>query len=397
MKNKHIALAIWALGISGGGTRQFLELALALKRKGYEVDIFTTVVDKEKCYPDLLKHFTIYSLGKNVQQVYPLANFTFIDKFKYLRQHFKNKRANLLRLHQLLKRHDEDKQYIAINYHETEIVKLCQFFPKEKNYWMLNDLYIKGKSIPETLFRYWDNLMFQFLYKPHLQKIIVLDEMNKHLVKKHLHSEAVVLRSGIDQKKFFYKRTYRNPKTFQLLATGIFFPHRRFEDIINALSILVKKKITNIHLNIIGQQSTDQVYADYIDDLIRKNHLEKYVTLLGRVSEKELQNAYRASDIFLFPNNPQTWGLAVFEAMLSGAVAIVSRGAGAHEVLEQHKTGIIVDPENPQAIAKELQYLMKNTQKMKEISLAGQKYVYENLSWNKYAQDMLSLFLDKAA
>ena len=395
MKKGNIALAIWALTISGGGTRQFLELALALQRKGYTVDIFTNTVDKDKCYPDLIKKLNIYSLQSNALPVYPLASYSLFKKLLFLIPHFRNKKQNLILLRNLIRKHDKQKNYIAINYHETEIVKLCRYFPKNKNYWMLNDLYITGKSLPETLFRYFDNFMFQFLFASHLQKIIVLDNMNKALVKKHLHSDATVIRSGIDQKKFYFKRTYKNSKELQLLATGIFFPHRRFEDIINAVAILVKKKVTGIHLNIIGQQSTAPQYASFIANLISEKHLQNYVSLLGRVSESELQNAYRTADIFLFPNTPQTWGLAVFEAMLSGAVAIVSSGAGAHEVIKNHSTGIIVNSADPQAIAKEITYLMKNIQVRKEISLAGQKFVQNSLSWEKYANDMLTLFVDK--
>lgn len=40
---------------STGGERQILRLAIELQKLGHEVEIFTSAVDEEKCYPKLLK------------------------------------------------------------------------------------------------------------------------------------------------------------------------------------------------------------------------------------------------------------------------------------------------------------------------------------------------------
>lgn len=48
------------------------------------------------------------------------------------------------------------------------------------------------------------------------------------------------------------------------------------------------------------------------------------VSFLGRLSEKDLLAAYSRADVFLFPNAPQTWGLAVFEAMAMGCVPVIT-------------------------------------------------------------------------
>ena len=43
----------------GGGQRQILKLAVELQRFGHEVEIFTSAVNKEKCYPDMIEKLTI--------------------------------------------------------------------------------------------------------------------------------------------------------------------------------------------------------------------------------------------------------------------------------------------------------------------------------------------------
>lgn len=43
----------------GGGERQILRLAIELQKIGHEVEIFTSVVNEERCYPDMLKKLTV--------------------------------------------------------------------------------------------------------------------------------------------------------------------------------------------------------------------------------------------------------------------------------------------------------------------------------------------------
>ncbi len=394
MKKKKVALIIWGLQISGGGARQILELALSLKRKGHHVDIFCIDLDREKCFPHLLKQLKVYSVNESSKkQTHHLAKYNLLQKTFNIIPHFINKRHNLLQLRDLIKQVDARNHYDFFNYHETEVYKLAAYFDPSKNFWMMNDLFVKGESLPETWYRRWSHLEYRIKYRNKINKIIVLDNINKSIIKRYLHSDAVVVRSGLKQEDFYSKRIYKPKKNLSVLATGIFFPHRRFEDLVKAMNILVnKKKLGNITLSIIGETRTDLQYYLLVESLVKKYNLESYVKFLGRVTEEELKKQYKTSDIFVFPNNPQTWGLAVFEAMLSGCVAIVSRGAGAHEVLKDNQTAMLVDPESPTQIATKIEILFNSYPLRKKIATAGQDFVKKTISWDKYAEEMLSVF-----
>lgn len=394
MSSKRIAIIVWSLTISGGGARQILELALALQKKGHKVDLFCVVADAKTCYPHLISQLNVYSVDAALRRkTYPLAKFSSTKKLLYLLPHFKNKKHDLLLLRDLIQQHDKVKHYDAFNYHETEVYKLSYYFDPKKNFWMMNDLFVTGESLPETWFRKYSHAEYIAKYKNRMNKVIVLDNINKAIVKKYLHTEAVVIRSGLDQKQFYHKRNYINKSKFKLLATGIFFPHRRYEDLIEAMHILVNKEHLSVFLSIIGEPKTDMTYYSLIKSLIEKYKLQKHINLLGRVPEKELITQYKTSDIFVFPNNPQTWGLAVFEAMLAGCVAVVSKGAGAHEVLKDGKNALLAPPESPEEIAKQIKKVINNQSLLKQISKDGQDFVKYNISWDKYAADMFAQFI----
>ena len=290
---------------------------------------------------------------------------------------------------------------------------IAPFFEKEKNFWMMNDLpSILDIKQRNNLFRKTGHgiksifkkivLVNKFinteinlnLYVRYIGKVMVLDERNKNLAKRYFFKNSTVIRSGIDIEKFkVSKKQYNLDNKINLLSTSIFFPHRRYEDTIEALNILINNhKITNLHFNIVGESKTDPEYYSYIQSLVQKYSLKKDISFLGSVSDEKLAQLYKNSDIFIFPNTNQTWGLAVFEAMLSGCVAIVSNGCGAHEVLTNKQNAIIVKEKSSNEIAIAIKHLITNKKEMEKIGENGQSFVKDNLSWDKYTDEMLKIF-----
>jgi len=82
--------------------------------------------------------------------------------------------------------------------------------------------------------------------------------------------------------------------------------------------------------------------------MIKQFSLSDCVVFHGHISEEKLVEFYSTSDIFVFPNYPQTWGLAVFEAMGCGTPVVVSTSCGASEVLTDKENAILVPPKSPE-------------------------------------------------
>ncbi len=54
-----IAMINTPLVSRGGGQRQILKLAFELQKFGHEVEIFTSAVNKEKCYREIIEKLTV--------------------------------------------------------------------------------------------------------------------------------------------------------------------------------------------------------------------------------------------------------------------------------------------------------------------------------------------------
>lgn len=227
-------------------------------------------------------------------------------------------------------------------------------------------------------------------------RIVVLDQRNAQMVRRAYGQEASVVRSG-PAEKFFdpperdaaRQRLAVVPGDFLVLAVGILMPYRRFEDLIDALPPL--GDIPNLRVRIVGSDHLSPEYGQALSRRIEELGLGDRVSLVKRsVSEDELRDGYAAADLFVFPNDKQTWGLAPLEALASGTPAVVSRGAGVHEVLEGRAGVTVVDPQSPGQIGDALRSAGR---RLGDVDLrATREWIRSELSNQRYAARMAEIF-----
>ena len=383
-----IAIIVRKLNIKGGTQRQAIMLARDLKERGHDVALYTFLYAPADCYEAELRDLRVVTLGN-----YPRSSpFLFWKEYNIAR-----KLALLI-----------DRDTELLNPHDQVVYRVAAYFKRGiKNIpsvWMMNDLPTKFFSLMRD--REMNPASRQGVIKRILgyvldwfdihrfiamqDEIAVLDDRDRKWIKTYFHRDAVVVRNGIDGNAFQYGEHLLPGEKVNLLMTGIFFPHRRFEDGIDALKLLVDADI-DANLTIIGDYGASG-YARYIKSHIASLGLESRVTLRGRVTEEELKAAYQDHDIFLFLSHLQSWGIAVFEALASGLPVIVSRTSGASEVLEDCLNALVVDPKHPDQVAQAVMRLLKNAGLYGQLSKNGRALVEQKISWKNYADSMLRVF-----
>ena len=398
-----IAIIVRKLNVRGGTQRLALMLARELALRGHSVTLYTFAFDRANCFPELLEGRGVISLSSAPQ--YQRRGFFLINPFFSVLGFIHENRA-AKKLSQLI-----DADTDILNPHDQVSYRVAAYFKKRKPYvpsvWTMNDLPTKAfsflrekeihpllrmdaaKALMVRLLDWYDYMRFIRIQ----DRIIVLDNRDKEWVKIFFNKDAEVIRIGIDSSAFSYiPREHMIGKKVRLLMNGIFFPHRRFEDGIEALKILMDKGF-DVSLTIIGD-FTNKKYTEDVRDIIVRSGLEMYVRLLGKVSEETLRNAYREHDIFLFPNHLQSWGIAVFEAMASGCPVIVSKTAGASEVLTDGVHALLVNPKSPEEIADAVKRLVDDVELYQKLSKNGRLFVEHNLTWERYTDDMMKVFAD---
>jgi glycosyltransferase involved in cell wall biosynthesis len=270
---------------------------------------------------------------------------------------------------------------------------------KCKNVWLVYDReevnLIARKSRRKFIFRV-------LLRINAIDVILVLDNSVKAYVKKVLKTDKIVtVRVGIHPnmvKNYYILNENDKPNRFlisrqaiNIFFHGILIPRRRLEDLILALAKVKEKIPRQIVLYISGSLKTDPAYVSYIRELVEKVKLSENVTFLGEINDFELSMMYKCVDIFVWPCDEQTWGLAPLEAMFFGKPTIVSKGSGVSEVLNE-EVAILVQPRNPQALADALIRLIEDNRLREFLGKKAHEYVANNFTYKNTGKSLEVVF-----
>lgn len=98
-----------------------------------------------------------------------------------------------------------------------------------------------------------------------------------------------------------------------------------------------------------------------IRELSRKLGIEEHVEFLGYLSQEELKEEYARSSLFVLPTREDCYALVILEAMCAALPVVASQYAdGAYDLIEDGKSGYIVDPYDAEKLCGCLQGLLQN-------------------------------------
>ncbi|MCJ7577160.1 MAG: glycosyltransferase family 4 protein [candidate division Zixibacteria bacterium] len=116
--------------------------------------------------------------------------------------------------------------------------------------------------------------------------------------------------------------------------------------------------------------------------LVERLKIKERVIFTG--FRKDVYDIISLLDIFVLPSlNPEPLGLSLIQAMASGKPVIATAQGGPLEIIDNHKTGILIPPNNPVILADALVDLLKDPQKRERMGQAGQRSVSEKFDFEK--------------
>jgi glycosyltransferase involved in cell wall biosynthesis len=127
-------------------------------------------------------------------------------------------------------------------------------------------------------------------------------------------------------------------------------------------------------------------------DLIRKYGLEDSVTSTGRVTTEELVREYSAAQIAITPSVYEGFGLPAAEAMACEVPVIATRAGALPEVVEDGKSGILVPPQDPHALAKAIKRLLDDEPLRRRMGGEGRRRVTRCFSWEQTARQIIDVY-----
>jgi len=377
-----IIFLISELNIKGGTHKQFLKMLEYTDKQNIDIKVITSHLDLKNTYPGFEKF-------KNKITVVQMK------KGRYLVSKVLNHFIYFYALKNAISEGD------IINIHDGGFEKYLVAFRGKKVFWQVNDLhpcFNEGVSI--SVKKSFLNKLLKIYVKSNISvitKFTVNVSKNAERIKKHFNRDADVFYCGIESLGFVKENTNTfqrfAAKKINLLSSGVFFPYRNYETQIKVVKRLRDEGL-DVSLNIFGSTMSNIKYSNKINKIIFDENLNDCIKVLGQIDYDHFLELHKNSDLFLFVNIDQSWGLAVFEAMSCGLPVILSESVGATEILHNGIDSVFVQPTNDLQIVNEIIKMMSDEKYYLEISTTSSKF-HKNYSWDKsYCSKMLNMMIE---
>jgi glycosyltransferase involved in cell wall biosynthesis len=147
----------------------------------------------------------------------------------------------------------------------------------------------------------------------------------EHLRKTFKNCKAVILHPPVASAKIrdIYVSSQVQKENL-IVSIGRFEPERRFEDVIEALRLLLKKGF-ELKLSIIGF-SYDRKYQEFLRTFIGKKNLENKVEFLEDIKRDVILDRLLRAKVLVHTAIREPFGIAVVEGMAAGCIPVVRKG-----------------------------------------------------------------------
>ncbi len=130
---------------------------------------------------------------------------------------------------------------------------------------------------------------------------------------------------------------------------------------------------------------------DNLKSLVQELGLVQQINFTGRVDTQEMPALYQSADVMLNPSRVDNMPNSILEALASGVPVVSTNVGGIPYMVEHEKTALLVNPEDPIAMANAIRRVLEDKQCQQGLVNSGLALV-KQFSWSEVSQHWLSLY-----
>jgi teichuronic acid biosynthesis glycosyltransferase TuaC len=184
------------------------------------------------------------------------------------------------------------------------------------------------------------------------------------------------------------------PHTTIVLFVGRLVEKKGVDQLIRAYSLLGADSSQNTRLWIIG----DGEQRTTLEALATELGVGHQTTFWGRVPNDRLPDYYAAADLFVGPSvvaasgDTEGQGVVFLEAFASRVCVVASKIGGIAEVVEDGRTGTLVNPGQPEHLARAMKTLLSDQRLRRTLASNAYESVKDKYDWPNVARDFENLY-----
>lgn len=235
--------------------------------------------------------------------------------------------------------------------------------------------------------------LYRALFRDHLTKIhgrIAISRRARQAAEPYVPGEFRTIPCGIDIGRFqpdVAPVSERRPGQFRILFVGRLDARKGLDVLLRALPAVLKS-LPGARLSVVGRGPLDKQARRTVAEL----GISSSVEFLGPASPDDLPRLYAGCDVYCAPSlGGETLGIVLLEAMASGTPVVASRIPGYDETVRDGVDGILVPPDEPEALASALVGLLADEPRRAALATAGLVRARE-YAWPRVAQQTLDYY-----
>lgn len=139
-----------------------------------------------------------------------------------------------------------------------------------------------------------------------------------------------------------------------------------------------------INIRLAGR-ACDPNYYRIMQDFAKQSGLEENTRFLGELNQQEIRRELSAASVFVLPSLHENAPVSVGEAMAAGVPVVTSNRCGMPCMVRDGESGFLVDPNNPDDIARRLRQLLKNDELRRSMGAKGREIALDRFHPAKVA------------
>ena len=205
-------------------------------------------------------------------------------------------------------------------------------------------------------------------------------------------ARAEIVPNGVDTSQFYPPTDAKArgiEKRFKIVTTSTLIPRNGIDILIRAFGLLMREH-PHAHLTIAGEGPLEKE----LRALVKQLRIDQHVDFIGTLRHDQVPDLLRQSDLFVRPSRAEGFGVSFIEAMACGLPVVTCPSGGILDFVKEGETGRLVPPNDPEALAKAVTELMKNTTSYDHISKQALILVKERYSWESIVDRVEEIYQD---
>lgn len=251
-------------------------------------------------------------------------------------------------------------------------------------------LHFHNKGVLERQNKIIDNFMYRFLFKN--VNVILLSKILYKDISKYANKKNVFfLANGIPNSINIQNQSKFKNKVIKLIFLSNLIESKGIYILLNSLNILKKKGLL-FQCNIVGREG--DVKIQNLNDKIIENDLFDEVKYLGSKYGVEKYEILKNSDIFVFPSyyHNECFPIVLLEAMQFGLPVISTNEGAISDIIDNNKTGFIIDKKNPNLLAEKIEWFIENPESIYKMGKNARNKFLKRYTTSSFENSMLKIF-----